>query len=220
MVHILQYTMDAMIAMSQTEHPEAEINLNDPTNLTAILESLKSTYPAYYRAWKSMITSYGAQDVITEWRGTMGLAQFVADTSVLPDSPTFLPNVSVKLKRKLAAFEFSPENVYWKIPAAAQSKAARIKQQERVTKFVLPSVDGHPCVVQYPARRDEDSPSSIEELKKLYPDATSIEARMNELFAIQFEGAGLTELQAAELDVLGILAKGEEITPQDKFTNV
>jgi hypothetical protein len=217
MVHTLQYITEAMITMSQTEHPETEINLNDPTNLTAILESLKSTYPAYYRAWKSMITSYGAQDVITEWRGTMGLAQFVADTSVLPDSPTFLPNVSVKLKRKLSQFQFSPGNVYWKIPSVAQAKAARIKSNiKAATKFVLPSVG----VVQYPARRDEDSPSSIEELKKLYPDATSIEARMNELFAIQFEGAGLTELQAAELDVLGILAKGEEITPQDKFTNV
>lgn len=219
MVPTLQYAMETVITMSQTEQPETttEINLNDPTNLTAILESLRQTYPAYYRAWKSMITSYGAQDVITEWRGTMGLAQFVADTSVLPDSPTFLPEVSVRLKRKLSAFEFSPENVYWKIPKVAASKAARIKSNTKAaTKFVLPNVG----VVQYPARRDEDSPSSIEELKKLYHTPELIEARMNELFAIQFEGAGLTELQSAELDVLGILSKGEEIEPQDKFTNV
>ena len=219
MVPALQYITEAVITMSQTEQPETttEINLNDPTNLTAILESLRQTYPAYYRAWKSMITSYGAQDVITEWRGTMGLAQFVADTSVLPDSPTFLPEVSVRLKRKLSAFEFSPENVYWKIPKVAASKAARIKSNTKAaTKFVLPNVG----VVQYPARRDEDSPSSIEELKKLYHTPELIEARMNELFAIQFEGAGLTELQSAELDVLGILSKGEEIEPQDKFTDI
>lgn len=219
MVPALQYITEAVITMSQTEQPETttEINLNDPTNLTAILESLRQTYPAYYRAWKSMITSYGAQDVITEWRGTMGLAQFVADTSVLPDSPTFLPEVSVRLKRKLSAFEFSPENVYWKIPKVAASKAARIKSNTKAaSKFVLPSVG----VVQYPARRDEDSPSSIEELKKLYHTPELIEARMNELFAIQFEGAGLTELQSAELDVLGILSKGEEIEPQDKFTDI
>lgn len=211
--------MEAMITMSQTEHLETldtEHN-SEHSSYTPDLESatekqaaIKQEYPAYYKAWRNMYANYGVQAIVEEWRGTTGLIQFIADTSVLPDNPdtfTFAQAPLLpKLKRKREAFMFSPMNVYWKL--STKDKLA----QAILSKQIVSSLDSESHSINETVS-SMDSIESIESIKQLYPTRESQEERMNTLFTASMNGS-LTPTQDAELTVLGSLVAGTEIEPE------
>jgi len=215
--------MEATITMSQTEHLEVEYNESIANIYAPDLESatekqaaIKQEYPAYYKAWRNMYANYGVQDIIEAWRGTAGLIQFIADTSVLPDNPDTFTFSQAKLKRKREAFMFSPMNVYWKL--STKDKLAQAVLNRQTAARVVPS----PHCVGSSFQSINETALSIEAIKQLYPTKESQEERMNTLFMLSME-SGLTPTQDAELTVLSSLVTGAEIEPEvaaSKFTDV
>lgn len=190
------------------------IQLNDSnTPLSEVLEILKQQYPAYYRAWKSMTTTYGVDAVATEWRGTAGLRQFIQDTSTLPNSPTQLPGVKVKLKRKVTGFKFDVENTYWKLPS--HMKAA---DRKKATLLDMNDLNNLPT----PTSSVDTSILSISDIKQRYPTIQEQEARMQELFD-QAATDRLSSEESAELDLLGKLVESDgeiPIPPASRYEDI
>jgi len=170
------------------------------------LDYLISTYPSYYRAWKSMISTYGRSSVTLQWRGTAGLEQFIADSSTLDNNPTVLPDVSVKIKRIEPAFMFSPDNIYWYIPRVeAKRLAGTMKAAGTITgtitgrmhaPLVLPSV--------LPSVLTPITGITVESIKQSYPSIESKETRLDTLFTESMTRT-LSSIELAELDILGKL---------------
>jgi hypothetical protein len=173
-----------------TEHNPNEV----PMSASELLASLRETYPAYYKAWKSMVSNNPVASVDKVWRGALGLQNFIDDTSALIDNPCSVPGV--KLKRKVPALPFSIGNVYWKLPAR---------------------MAGISVTTTRAAQQDITTVDSLAALPK-----EEQEARFNTLMEAQFSGTILTLLQAAELDVLGKLLSGEDIPipPANKYEDI
>lgn len=165
------------------------------------MDTLKNKYPAYYRAWKSMISNYGKNSVDIFWRGTIGFMRFIEDTSELDNSPSDskLPEVlreSVKLKRINNTERFSPDNVIWAVCKVVDKELERKERaQEREAELLkqlneLPSsynLGVNPTddkSYELPARRIEDK-----------------EERVNQLFEKSIEGT-ITKEEERELDIL------------------
>mgnify|MGYP000350742343 CR=1 FL=1 len=184
------------------------ITVDSETSLSALMEQLKQLHPAYYRAWKSMNTTYGVDSVSPQWRGTNGFATFIAETSKLPNSPTQLPGVKVKLKRKVSGFQFDADNTYWKLPS--HIRASDKKKVTPLDLSELPKSTG----------TKTDLPS-ISELKEKYPTINAIEQRIEELFNKSMTD-GLSANETLELDILGKLAIDDEIPvpPASKYEDI
>lgn len=175
-----------------------------PLSNTEQLKQIKQSYPAYYRAWKTMINN-GVSHVIMEWRGTIGLMRFIEDTSELPDNPT-ISTVAVKLKRKIQSLQYDKHNVYWK-PSAVAVAVASISTVQ-------------PMQPMQPTSSNTSSIASITAIKEKYPTITDMEARIAELFELKFSGSTLSDQQELELEILGTLITGEEIPIKDKYTDL
>lgn len=76
------------------------------------LKAIQEHYPVFYKAWRSMLANRSVDEITDTWRGINGLAQFITDTSTLPNAG--MPGV--KLKRKNPMYVFSALNVHWVIP--------------------------------------------------------------------------------------------------------
>jgi hypothetical protein len=174
-----------------------------PMSASELLASLKQSYPAYYKAWRSMISNNPVALVTKEWRGAAGFAAFINDTSLLPNNPNEVSGV--KIKRKIAALPFSPSNVYWKLPAK-----------------VLVSSQSIYCVQDIVAesRAAQKQQVTVDSLAALPKEEQ--EARFNTLMEAQFSGTTLTVTESAELDVLGKLLSGEDIPipPASKYEDI
>lgn len=165
------------------------------------LDYLISTYPSYYRAWKSMVSTYGKNSITLQWRGTAGLEQFIADSSKLDNNPTALPDVSVKIKRLEPAFMFSPDNIYWYIPRV---EAKRLKVFGRDSRMHAPLV--------LPSVLTPITGITVESIKQSYPSISSMETRLDTLFTESMTRT-LSSIELAELDILGKLVVGMELLP-------
>lgn len=188
-------------------------------------EQLKQQYPRYYSAWRTMHSNYGKNQVSLDWRGTIGLMKFIEDTSVLDNNPdvmdalsasTGIVGLSVKLKRLQPAFAFSPQNVYWYIPRDVKklldaastfstSSNERMHAPIQLPQPVLPSV------------LSDIVPVSIESIRETYNTTPLMETRMEELFNESMTRT-LSTIEQAELDILGKLIAGEEITPVETIS--
>lgn len=181
------------------------MNISNPsppssTYLTDKLEQLKLEYPAYYRVWKSMITSYGAQEVCTDWRGTLGLICFIEDSSTLANSPTNLPDFAhtVKLKRLETSALFSLNNIMWALTKASE----RVVKLRSVRAYQKLRYGQHPSVL--PSVLTPITGITVESIKQSYPSISSMETRLDTLFTESMTRT-LSSIELAELDMLGKL---------------
>lgn len=163
-------------------------------------------YPDYVRAWKTMHSNYGKDNICFEWRGTIGLMRFIEDTATLDNNPTILSSydIPVKLKRKQPAFMFSPLNVYWYIPRTHAHKIASLEgiTGTDTTRMHAPTT--------LPSILTTITGVSIESIKQSYPTIQEKEARLEELFTLSMT-QHLTPIEQAELDILGKLVVRDDI---------
>lgn len=167
----------------------------DITSAAEKLEQLSIQYPAYYRAWRSMISNNSKDDIIPEWRGTIGLMRFIEDTSILLNNPDVFPNVKVKLKRKLKDFPYSSSNVYWLVPRNCRKSHLALQ----ATSLQATSLDALIAM----SRKDQED-------------------RFNTLMSAHFSGTILSATEIAEMDALGKLIIGVEILPppESKYDDI
>lgn len=168
---------------------DTSIQTIQPTiDLAAKMQELQQLYPAYHRAWKSMLSTYGTVQIASEWRGTIGLMRFIEDTSTLPDNPDVYPDVAVKLKRKFPALMFELSNVYWKIPS-------------KYKKLHLASPPASPV--------PKIQPASLSRFEAMTPQ--ELEQQLDTLINLQMGGNTLSPIQQQELDILAALTSGTAI---------
>lgn len=175
------------------------------------LDMIKQKYPAYYRAWKSML-NYGKNEISVFWRGTHGLMAFIEDTVELDDSPSKLPEFAdyIKLKRVDSRKKFSPDNVVWKV-----SKVA-LKSSTELEDSIDSSRDSSMEVLKKLEEKIESVvpqsiPSSIQSQSKLLRRTEDKEARLEELFSKSLEG---TINKAEELELERLSKIVVEPTPE------
>ena len=185
--------------MNTIHQPDPDIFTPDLESAAEKMVQIKLDYPQYHRAWKSMISTYGVDMVSLDWRGTLGLMRFIEDTAALENNPDAIPGV--KLKRFYTAAMFSPDNVYWKISNKDKARMIASTQARAYNPNVVPT----PSVLA-------TSVLNISTLKQQYPDQSSMETRMEELFTRSMNHV-LSPTEQAEFDILGKLVVGEELTP-------
>ncbi len=163
------------------------------------LEQIKQSYPAYYRAWRSMISNNSKDDIIPEWRGTIGLMRFIEDTSTLLNNPSVFPDVKVKLKRKLKDFPYSLSNVYWLVPRNCRKSHLALQATSLQETSQIITLDTLIAM----SRKDQED-------------------RFNTLMSAHFSGTILSATEQAEMDALGKLITGMEILPppESKYEDV
>lgn len=134
---------------------------------SASIELIKTQYPEYYKAWKSMLSNYGKESITVFWRGTMGLMLFIEETSAIPNAPssTLQYADSVKLKRIDNEKLFSIFNVSWVLSKVVERK---LEKEEKILLYSQQSQQSQPSpdniVTKTPFRRIEDKEERLEEL--------------------------------------------------------
>lgn len=171
------------------------------------IELIKSRYPAYYRAWKSML-NHGKTEVSMFWRGTHGLMTFIEDTLELENSPSALPQYAdyIKLKRIDESKKFIPGNVVWKISKVA-TKFILTKEHEAESEFSnletqfagLLKRTSQVSIQDKPVGIEVDEPENV--LEQKYRRTEDKENRLEELFSKSMEGA-LSKSEELELEML------------------
>jgi len=189
-----------------------------PTRAQVQYEQIKEQYPEYVRAWKSMNSTYGAAMITPEWRGIVGLMKFIEDTATVQDSPTFYPGYGARLKRYNDIAAFSPDNIYWKLPAASVKRIQTELGSHR-TGNISSTVVNVSTGITAPSVL-ATSVLNITTLKQQYPDQASMETRMEELFTRSMNHT-LSPTEQAEFDILGKLVVGDRLTaPLSKFEDI
>lgn len=157
------------------------------------LDMIKQKYPAYYRAWKSML-NYGKNEISLFWRGTHGLLVFIEDTVELDDSPSKLPEFAdyIKLKRIDSKKKFAPDNVVWKIAKVA------LKNSTENAEVEFEEVDS---LKKLSEKVESVIPQSLPSESKLFRRIEDKEARLEELFSKSLEGT-INKSEELELEVL------------------
>lgn len=157
------------------------------------LDMIKQKYPAYYRAWKSML-NYGKNEISLFWRGTHGLLVFIEDTVELDDSPSKLPEFAdyIKLKRVDSRKKFAPDNVVWKIAKVA------LKNSTENAEVEFEEVDS---LKKLSEKVESVIPQSLPSESKLFRRIEDKEARLEELFSKSLEGT-INKSEELELEVL------------------
>lgn len=168
------------------------------------LNLIKSKYPAYYRAWKSML-NYGKNEVSAFWRGTSGLMVFIEDTLELENSPSALPQYAdyIKLKRIDESKKFIPGNVTWKIAKVA-TKFVLTKEHEAESQHDDLETQFAGLLERTSQVPIQDKPVGLEAeevLDQKYRRTEDKEARLEELFNKSMEGS-ITKSEELELEVL------------------